>query len=586
MKEFSKLAVLEELWIKNFKSLRNFRMSMPSKLTIVVGANGSGKTALVEVFELLTYMLEWARGLNPNPFLKWWGYSNVVSGHNEDLPITIGFKLKLDDIERRIREIKSDIVRETIRYSRRMLTPMELTPMDIVYEVEVSGRGGRFHVLRENLSITSGNEVIEVDTARNSMTIVLDVVNELTRAIESINRLIEMYGKSLLIEVYGKRKELEKFLLYLLITHWDHVVKAKSLKELRRRMKEAETIVKVVEEPIPSLLTTIASAFTTTSTKLELTCEMKATYSILNKFIDIVKDVEGGISNPQDSMFDEVRDFMLGGKCLEQLERHINERLVANTSSPVYQQLISRDIPVDTLLNFVKGLITVSMIVGVLSRVSHLLFMASAVVYGFIEGIAVVKNIDWKAVTSPQVLERSERLRPDASNFLQFLFTVTGGSVGEDLREALRYSLPGYRDFNVIFEPTADGRIFVRLVVDGLRLAPISTPYGALKTLILESLLKWEPSLLVVDEFENSLHPELQQFLLDEFRSSGVNVIITTHSTIPLDYARSPDEVLVLKLENGETKAYRLSREVLGRLREKKLTLSELLLSGLLRLES
>jgi hypothetical protein len=72
---------------------------------------------------------------------------------------------------------------------------------------------------------------------------------------------------------------------------------------------------------------------------------------------------------------------------------------------------------------------------------------------------------------------------------------------------------------------------------------------------------------------------------LDEFRSSGVNVIVTTHSTIPLDYARSPDEVLVLRLENGETKAYRLGREVLGELREKKLTLSELLLSGLLRLE-
>jgi predicted ATPase len=222
---------------------------------------------------------------------------------------------------------------------------------------------------------------------------------------------------------------------------------------------------------------------------------------------------------------------------------------------------------------------------GVLSRVSHLVFMASAVVYGFIEGIAVVKNIDWRAVASPQVLERSERLRPDASNFLLFLFTVTGGSVDEDLREALRYSLPGYRDFKVVFEPTADGRIFVRLVVDGLRLAPISIPQGVLKTLILESLLAWEPSLLVVDEFENSLHPELQQFLLDEFRSSGVNVIVTTHSTIPLDYARSPDEVLVLKLVNGETKAYGLGREVLERLREKRLTLSELILSGLLRLE-
>jgi predicted ATPase len=567
MKEFSKLAVPEELWVKNFKSLKNLRVRVPSKLTIVVGANGSGKTALVEAFELLTYILEWARGLNPNPFLKWWGYSNVVSGHNEDLPITIGFKLKLDDIEGRIREIKSDNVREIVRYSRSMLTPM-----DIVYEVEVSGRGGRFHVLRENLSIISGNEVIEVDTARNSMIIVLDVASELTRAIKLIDHLKE---------VYEEREEFRKLLLLLR----SRVAKVKSLEELRRWMEEVETIIRVVRG-FTSPLPTIAGVLTIASTKLEFTCEMKTAYSIFNEFIDIVKDVEGGILNPQDSMFGVVEDFILGERYLEQLEKHISGKLVVNTSSPAYQQLISENIPVDTLLNLVKSLIAKSTVEGVLSRVSHLLFMASAVVYGFIEGIAVVKNIDWRVVTSPQVLERSERLRPDASNFLQFLFTTTGGSVGEDLREALRYSLPGYRDFNVVFEPTADGRIFVRLVVDGLRLAPISIPYGALKTLILESLLKWEPSLLVVDEFENSLHPELQQFLLDEFRSSGVNVIITTHSTIPLDYARSPDEVLVLKLENGETKAYRLSREVLGRLREKKLTLSELLLSGLLRLES
>jgi len=568
MKEFSKLATLEELWVKNFKSLRNYRMSMPSKITIAVGANGSGKTALVEAFELLTYILEWAHGLNLNPFLKWWGYSNVVSGHNEDLPITIGFKLKLDDIDGRIREIKSNIVRDVLEYSRSMLTPM-----DIVYEVEVSGKGGRFHVLRENLSITSGNEVIEVDTARNSMTFVLDVASELTRAIELLNRIEE---------VYGKKEEFERLLFHLLR---DRAVKAKSLDELRRGMKEVVTHMEVFGELIP-LLPTIADMLAITFTKLEFTCEMEATYSIFNKFIDIMKDVEGGILHPQDRMLSEVKDFILGGRCLEQLEKHISGKLVVNTSSPAYQQLISENILIDTLLNLVKGLIAKSTVEGVLSRVSHLLFMASAVVYGFIEGIAVVKNIDWRAVTSPQVLERSERLKPDASNFPQFLFTTTGGSVGEDLREALKYSLPGYRDFNVVFEPTADGRIFVRLVVDGLRLAPISIPYGALKTLMIESLLKWEPSLLVVDEFENSLHPELQQFLLDEFRSSGVNVIITTHSTIPLDYARSPDEVLVLKLENGETKAYRLGREVLERLREKKLTLSELLLSGLLRLES
>jgi energy-coupling factor transporter ATP-binding protein EcfA2 len=430
VRELGRLAVLEEFWVRNFKSLRNLRVSFPSKLTVVVGANGSGKTALVEAFELLVYTLEWARGLNPNPFLKWWGYSNVVSGHDEDLPITIGFKLKLDDIEGRIREVKSSIVRGVVERSR-----SALKPMDIVYEVEVSGRGGRFRVLRESLSIASGDEVVEVDTARNSMTLVLDVAGELA--------------------------------------------KAKSLEELRREMEGAATTIETIGG-LALLLPTIAGALTAASTKLELACEMEVTYSILGKFIDMVKGVEGGVAHPQDRMLSAVKSFVLGERCLEQLERLISGKLVVNTSSPAYQQLASENVPVDALLDLVKGLIARSTAGGVISRASHLLFMASAVVYGFIEGIAVVRSIDWRAVTSPQVLERSEKLKPDASNFPQFLFTVTGGSVGEGLREALRYSLPGYRDFNVVFEPTADGRIFVKLVADGLRLAPPSIGGGGL----------------------------------------------------------------------------------------------------------
>jgi AAA15 family ATPase/GTPase len=48
LRELGKLAELERIWIRNFKSLKDFELSMPTKLLIVVGMNGSGKTALVE----------------------------------------------------------------------------------------------------------------------------------------------------------------------------------------------------------------------------------------------------------------------------------------------------------------------------------------------------------------------------------------------------------------------------------------------------------------------------------------------------------------------------------------------------------
>ena len=69
---------------------------------------------------------------------------------------------------------------------------------------------------------------------------------------------------------------------------------------------------------------------------------------------------------------------------------------------------------------------------------------------------------------------------------------------------------------------------------------------------------------------------------MDEFRSRNAFVILTTHSTVPLDYAKSVNEVVVLKLEGGETKAYRLGKETEEALKKHKMTLSELFDSGLL----
>jgi predicted ATP-dependent endonuclease of OLD family len=85
-------------------------------------------------------------------------------------------------------------------------------------------------------------------------------------------------------------------------------------------------------------------------------------------------------------------------------------------------------------------------------------------------------------------------------------------------------------------------------------LTPASIPSGVLKTLIIESLLS-RAGVIVIDEFENSLHPELQQFLMDEFRSRGAFVILTTHSTV---------------------------KEAEEALKKHKMTLSELFDSGLL----
>ena len=59
---------LRRLWMRNFKSLRDFSLDVPKRLNVVIGTNGSGKTALVEVFELWRDLVDYARDASSTHF--------------------------------------------------------------------------------------------------------------------------------------------------------------------------------------------------------------------------------------------------------------------------------------------------------------------------------------------------------------------------------------------------------------------------------------------------------------------------------------------------------------------------------------
>ena len=205
---------------------------------------------------------------------------------------------------------------------------------------------------------------------------------------------------------------------------------------------------------------------------------------------------------------------------------------------------------------------------------------AEEAVRRFTDRAVIIRDIDWKAVRSLQPAAGGEKLLPDASNFVQFFYSVTGGAVPDWLVEALRYVMPSVSDLKFV----ADGGVLLLKLTteDGAVMTQGSMPSGVLKTLIIEAALMTQPSAVVVDSFDCGLDPETQQFLMDELRSQGVCSIIATNSETVLDYAKRPQEVVVLRLINGETKAMRLGGEVEEALKRHKLTLSELIASGFL----
>jgi predicted ATPase len=206
---------------------------------------------------------------------------------------------------------------------------------------------------------------------------------------------------------------------------------------------------------------------------------------------------------------------------------------------------------------------------------------AEEAVQKFLSGTVVIRDINWNAVRSLQPATSKEvKLLSDASNFIPFLYNAVGGAIPDSLIVALKYVFPPISDLRFV----VDGNVLVLKLTteDGAVLTQATMPSGVLKTLILETVLMTEPTMLVVDEFENSLDPEAQQFLIDELRSHDVYALLTTHSEVVIDYVKTPKEVVMLRLVNGETKAWRFGDEVEEMLRKHELTLSELIGSGLL----
>jgi len=110
-----------------------------------------------------------------------------------------------------------------------------------------------------------------------------------------------------------------------------------------------------------------------------------------------------------------------------------------------------------------------------------------------------------------------------------------------------------------------------------LPLHPRNVPAGIIKMItVLFAIYVLKPSLLIIDEIENSLHLKFIEELVSVIYYSPPQFIITTHSPMIIDMF-DPEDIILLYKEKGETKAERIKdpEKLKDKLIDEGLTLSE-----------
>lgn len=197
-----------------------------------------------------------------------------------------------------------------------------------------------------------------------------------------------------------------------------------------------------------------------------------------------------------------------------------------------------------------------------------------------IKGFTILKHPNMKEVKSASLPMGEVVLREDSSNLNNVLYKWFSEKRGlpERIETVILELFP---DTQIGFELTFEGRIYMKIFEKGVELHPPCIPDGLYKVLTILAGVELNPSLLAIDEVENSLYKEALEYVLDELRECESTVIITTHSPLVVDIVRLEDLLIVEKTVEGTVLSrVKEPKKLREKLAELKITQSESWLYG------
>jgi len=434
-------ASLKKVFIKNFKSLHDCEIDI-GKMNVVVGANASGKSNLIEAFRLLKkiYIEK-----DPFPFLEWWGYENVVWQRKEELPIIIGL---LFDIE----------------------------GYDIYFETNFTGAGGKFQILREIFEI-KGYVKVEKEgewiAAKNDADFIENII-------KNSNKYEIRHGGKIRL-----KKEKNQY-----------------IQNRKIRLDSDQNLLE---------------------------------YSISENIIWVSTEII------EKSTGKKFGNFILAQKLIGQWNKQSDakpEQIKILCPSFGYKEYFPPESLYDTFIS------------------ASLCQIAASTIYYIINKMSILYPLNIRLMKIPQPFRREEILKEDGSSLASVFHSIylKEGKIPEEIYNPLSLVFP---KIDVRPHITDDGRVMIKFFEDGFGLLPPNTSDGIYKILTVLIAIYLKPPLLIVDEIENSLHPETLALILDTIKASDIQAIITTHSPVVVDMTE-PDDMVLVEKEQGESRFKRI----------------------------
>ncbi|MBL7117670.1 MAG: AAA family ATPase [Candidatus Syntrophoarchaeum sp.] len=203
----------------------------------------------------------------------------------------------------------------------------------------------------------------------------------------------------------------------------------------------------------------------------------------------------------------------------------------------------------------------------------------------FIGKITILRELNIREMKEPYKQRREVLISEDGINACNILYNLflKENKLPDRIDSLMSYIFP---DTSLRFELMSDGRVLMKVFekyATGrlLELYPPGISDGFYKLLTVLTALESEPSLLVVDEVENSLHAKALELIIDELKENACMAILTTHSPVVVDMVSVEDLILVEKSDEGSVfRKTEKPEEMRKELSEAGITLSERWLYG------